>query len=82
MEVLLIMLCPKIKLTSVKWRAPPRLLDALHDITILDDLQDECDTNLCYTALLHGFWGQIWAYLEGNKFHLGHKPDSAHQLCG
>ncbi|KAH7413212.1 hypothetical protein BKA64DRAFT_348221 [Cadophora sp. MPI-SDFR-AT-0126] len=63
------------------WRAPPRLLDALHDITILDDLQDECDVALCYTALLHGFWGQIWAYLEGCKFHLaGHKPDSAHQL--
>ncbi|PVH82824.1 hypothetical protein DL98DRAFT_413922, partial [Cadophora sp. DSE1049] len=63
------------------WRAPPRLIDALHDITILDDLQDECDVALCYTALLHGFWGQIWAYLEGCKFHLaGHKPDSAHQL--
>lgn len=64
------------------WRAPPRLLDALHDTTIVDDLHDECDVSLCYTALLHGFWGQIWAYLESCKFHLtGHnKPDSAHQL--
>ncbi|KAK0127676.1 hypothetical protein ONS96_007195 [Cadophora gregata f. sp. sojae] len=63
------------------WRAPPRLLDALHDLTVLDDLQDECDISLCYMALVHGFWGQVWAYLEGCKFHLvGHNPDSAHQL--
>ncbi|KAL2066177.1 hypothetical protein VTL71DRAFT_2248, partial [Oculimacula yallundae] len=65
-----------------QWRPPPRLLDALHDTTILDDLHDECDVSLCYTAILHGFWGQIWAYLESCKFHLtGHsKLDSAHQL--
>lgn len=63
------------------WIAPPRLVDAMHDTTILDDLRDDCDVNLCYTAILHGFWGQIWGYLESRKFHLlGHKADSAHQL--
>ncbi|OWO98568.1 hypothetical protein B2J93_2886 [Marssonina coronariae] len=64
-----------------EFRALPQMIDIMHEIATLDSLHFECDVALYYTALLHGFWGQIWAYLEACKFHLtGGKPDSVHRL--
>lgn len=53
----------------------------MHDLSILEELHDEVDVDLCYIALLHGFWGQIWAYLESSKFYaVGDNSDSLHRL--
>jgi len=46
------------------------MLDVMHDTSLLDILRDYVDINLCSVAVLHGFWGQIWAFQEANKFYL------------
>jgi hypothetical protein len=60
---------------------PLQLSDVMRDISIIDDLQSEVDARLCYTAVIHGFWCQIWALRESWKFHaIGDSGDSVHRL--
>lgn len=68
-------------------RVPPlaeesiRLVDVMHDMSVLDHLHSEIDVALCYTAATHGFWGQIWAFRESWKFYdVDVDKDSVHRL--
>jgi hypothetical protein len=81
--------------TAVKWKEKylskrpsaslsiPRMIDAMHDTSLLDVLRDHIDTNLCSLAVLHGFWGQIWALQEASRFYLSNQisqSSATHQL--
>lgn len=58
-----------------------KLLDVIQDITILENIHTEVDVSLCYTAILYGFWSQIWAFRESWKFHaIAENADSVHRL--
>ncbi|CAM1502264.1 Fc.00g042480.m01.CDS01 [Cosmosporella sp. VM-42] len=46
----------------------PRVTEAMRCLAVLDDLEDRVDTELCYMAFLHGFWGPIFSYRNGVKF--------------
>jgi hypothetical protein len=62
-------------------RASLQLIDVMHDMSVLDDLHSEIDAALCYTAAIHGFWGQIWAFRESWKFYdVDVDKDSVHRL--
>ncbi|KAI5464576.1 hypothetical protein BGZ63DRAFT_155981 [Mariannaea sp. PMI_226] len=52
----------------------PRMSELTQSTTILDELEGSIDVELSYTALLYGFWGQIWSYRDAVKFynHGGH----------
>ncbi|KAJ0320826.1 hypothetical protein Brms1b_003050 [Colletotrichum noveboracense] len=50
-------------------RTIPRVCEVMHCTEILDDLEQLVDMELCYMALLHGYWGQIGAYREAIKFY-------------
>lgn len=76
--------------TAVKWKQKyltksalaspiPRIIDVMHDISLFDVLRDHIDTGVCSLAVLHGFWGQIWALQEASKFYIGNQTgqDSA-----
>jgi hypothetical protein len=52
--------------------ALPRISEIMHSITILDTFEEFVDTELCYSAVLYGFWGQINAYREAVKFYDHH----------
>lgn len=43
-------------------RPIPRVSDTMHNLNILDELQELIDVELCYSVLLHGFWGQVASY--------------------
>lgn len=59
----------------------PRLGEIMHRLHAIDELDGYVDTELCYTAVLHGFWGQISAYREAVKFcHQGSKSTHHHWL--
>ncbi|ETS77846.1 hypothetical protein PFICI_09908 [Pestalotiopsis fici W106-1] len=47
----------------------PRVADIMHSITMLDLFEEFVDVELCYGAVLYGFWGQIHAYREAVKFY-------------
>ncbi|KAH8662245.1 hypothetical protein BX600DRAFT_315390 [Xylariales sp. PMI_506] len=47
----------------------PRVLEIMPCVDILDSLEDFVDMELCYAAVLYGFWGQVSAYREANKFY-------------
>ncbi|ORY67299.1 uncharacterized protein BCR38DRAFT_387781 [Pseudomassariella vexata] len=47
----------------------PRVSEILHCTTLLDTLEDFVDVELCYSAMLYGFWGQIHTYREAVKFY-------------
>jgi hypothetical protein len=51
----------------------PRMLDVVHDTSLFDVLRDHIDVSLCSLAVLHGFWGQIWALQEASRFYLGNQ---------
>lgn len=53
----------------------PRVAEVTQCMTILDDLEDRIDIELSCTALLHGFWGQIWSYRDAVKFHRSSGPN-------
>ncbi|KAL3422099.1 C6 transcription factor [Phlyctema vagabunda] len=57
----------------------PTLVDAIQNIDVLDSISEHIDVDLCVLALIHGFWGQIWAYHESKRFYPESK--SAHRLC-
>ncbi|KAK6088176.1 hypothetical protein SCUP234_01242 [Seiridium cupressi] len=47
----------------------PQVSEIMHSITILDTFEDFVDMELCYGAVLYGFWGQINAYREAVRFY-------------
>lgn len=46
----------------------PRVPEIMHRLRAIDDIGEYVDMELCYTAVLHGFWGQISSYREAIKF--------------
>jgi hypothetical protein len=63
----------------------PKVADLMHRLRAADELGEYVDMELCYTAVLHGFWGQISAYREATKFYQdrdghGRESLSSHQL--
>lgn len=44
----------------------PNLLDAMLNIDILELFSNHIDVHLCVDAILHCYWGQIWAYHRSN----------------
>lgn len=64
-------------------RIIPRVSEVMHCTEILDEFDQLVDTELCYMALLHGYWGQIAAYREAIKFYadsLSSKRNATHRL--
>ncbi|KAK2600678.1 hypothetical protein N8I77_010196 [Diaporthe amygdali] len=49
-------------------RPLPRVSEVLHCVDVLDELEEFIDIDLCYSAVLNGYWGQVWAYREGVRF--------------
>ncbi len=68
----------------------PRVSEIGHRIDVLDEIKELVDVDLCYSVLLHGFWGQINAYRDSVRFYIpvdsgtsisGHgKRNSTHRL--
>ncbi|KAH8907791.1 hypothetical protein BR93DRAFT_895384 [Coniochaeta sp. PMI_546] len=61
----------------------PRVADLMHRLRAADELGEYVDMELCYTAVLYGFWGQISAYREAVKFYQDRKEhgrESSHRL--
>jgi hypothetical protein len=61
----------------------PRVADLMHRLRAADELGEYVDMELCYTAVLYGFWGQISAYREAVKFYQDrneHGRESSHRL--
>jgi hypothetical protein len=48
----------------------PKLIDLLYDTSLLDILQDYIDQDLCCTAIMYSFWGQVWSFQESSKFYM------------
>jgi hypothetical protein len=48
----------------------PRLMDIVHDISLLDIMQEHIDVDMCCTAILYSFWGQVWSFQESSKFYM------------
>ncbi|KAK3943196.1 hypothetical protein QBC46DRAFT_307969 [Diplogelasinospora grovesii] len=64
-------------------RPLPRVSEVMHSLDVLDQLGEYVDLELCYAAVLHGFWGQIAAYREAVKFYNDGgltKRNTTHQL--
>lgn len=47
----------------------PRVAEMFQSTNILDELDDRVDIELCYMAMIHGFWGQICSYRDAIRFH-------------
>ncbi|CAJ2503751.1 Uu.00g111450.m01.CDS01 [Anthostomella pinea] len=47
----------------------PRVSEVMHCMNLLDVFEDYVDVELCHTALMYGYWGQIAAYREAVKFY-------------
>lgn len=55
----------------------------MHNLNILDELQEHIDVELCYSVLLHGFWDQVNAYRETIRFYANanvHGNGGTHRL--
>ncbi|KAH8197473.1 hypothetical protein TruAng_008368 [Truncatella angustata] len=50
----------------------PKVNELMHSITLLDTFEEFVDMELCYSAVLYGFWGQITAYREAVRFYDHH----------
>lgn len=64
-------------------RSIPKVSEVMHCTEILDDFEHLVDMELCYMALLHGYWGQISAYREAIKFYtdgMSNRRNSTHRL--
>lgn len=71
------------KTNTASDRTIPRVCEVMHCTEILDDLEQLVDMELCYMALLHGYWGQIGAYREATKFYtdgMSNKRNTTHKL--
>ncbi|KAK7729977.1 hypothetical protein SLS63_006038 [Diaporthe eres] len=49
-------------------RPLPRVSEVIHCVDVLDELEEFIDIDLCYSAVLNGYWGQVWAYRESVRF--------------
>ncbi|OIW30850.1 hypothetical protein CONLIGDRAFT_660800 [Coniochaeta ligniaria NRRL 30616] len=61
----------------------PRVADLMHRLRAADELGEYVDMELCYTAVLYGFWGQISAHREAVRFYgdrKEHGRESSHRL--
>lgn len=61
----------------------PRVAEVMHNLNLVDELQEHIDLELCYSVLLHGFWGQVNAYRETIRFYANanvHGNGGAHRL--
>lgn len=47
----------------------PRVAELFQSTTILSELDDRVDIELCYMAMIYGFWGQICSYRDAIRFH-------------
>lgn len=61
-------------------RPLPRVCEMMHCVEILDELEEFIDIELCYSAILHGYWGQIWAYREAVQFYASSKNGGSRRL--
>ncbi|ROW10165.1 hypothetical protein VMCG_01857 [Cytospora schulzeri] len=61
-------------------RPLPRLSETMHCVDTLDELEEFIDIELCYSAILHGYWGQIWGYREAVRFYASSKSGGSHRL--
>lgn len=55
----------------------------MHSIHVLDGFEEVVDLELCYSAVLHGFWGQIAAYREAIRLYPdagNSKKNATHRL--
>ncbi|KAK1596862.1 uncharacterized protein LY79DRAFT_33894 [Colletotrichum navitas] len=71
------------KTSAAPDRIIPRVSEVMHCTEILDEFEQLVDTELCYMALLHGYWGQISAYREAIKFYadgISSKRNATHRL--
>ncbi|KDN72417.1 hypothetical protein CSUB01_00100 [Colletotrichum sublineola] len=71
------------KTSAAPDRIIPRVSEVMHCTEILDDFEQLVDTELCYMALLHGYWGQISAYREAIKFYadgISNNRNATHRL--
>jgi hypothetical protein len=67
-------------LSRSPWPADmPSLIDIIRNPELLESISEHVDLHLCTDALLHGFWGQIWAYHESKRFYS--PSNSARHLC-
>lgn len=53
----------------------PRVSDVIQCIGILGEFEEHVDTELCYTAMLYGYWSQISSYREATRFY--HNPPAS-----
>jgi hypothetical protein len=62
----------RIYLETIPLESPvsPRFMDIVHDISLLDIMQEHIDVDLCCTAMIYSFWGQVWSFQESAKFYL------------
>ncbi|TDZ29482.1 Nicotinate catabolism cluster-specific transcription factor [Colletotrichum spinosum] len=71
------------KTSSETERNIPRVSEVMHCTEMMDDFEHLVDMDLCYMALLHGYWGQIAAYREAIKFYtdgLSNRRNATHRL--
>lgn len=61
-------------------RPLPRISEIMHCIDVLEELEEFIDIELCYNAILHGYWGQIWGYREAVRFYALSKDKGSERL--
>jgi hypothetical protein len=47
----------------------PRMCESMSSMSVLETLEQFVDIELCYNAILYGYWGQICAYREAVRFY-------------
>lgn len=58
----------------------PLMSETIHCVDMLDELEEFIDIELCYSAILHGYWGQIWGHREAVRFYAPSKNGGAQRL--
>ncbi|KAK7740812.1 hypothetical protein SLS53_005281 [Cytospora paraplurivora] len=61
-------------------RSLPLMSETIHSVDMLDELEEFIDIELCYSAILHGYWGQIWGHREAVRFYGPSRNGGAHRL--
>lgn len=61
-------------------RSLPRVSDVMHCVEIFDELEDFIDVEVCYSAIIHGYWGQIWGYRDAVRFYSSSKGGGPQRL--
>lgn len=60
--------------------AIPRVSEAMYNTSVLESLEHHIDLELCHTAVLHGFWGQVAAHREAVKFYRNLRSNATQQM--